>query len=141
YYFQLHVTVDNGSTGHARRACDAVLEALPRLDDGGAFWQRVRSGARLADAGVGTVEVIESFDPQEEVLRILTAKSPAGAGAHSDYCRVAGRSVNDWLASPENMAGFLAQLQARDWIRRGQPAANSRFWKLLQGERAEMFGV
>ncbi|TWO72901.1 iron-containing redox enzyme family protein [Caenimonas sedimenti] len=141
YYFQLHVTVDNGSTGHARRACDAVLEALPRLDDGGVFWQRVRVGARLADAGLGTVDIIDSFEPEQEVLRILAAKSSAGAGAHSDYCRVAGRSVNDWLSSPENVAGFLRELEAQGWIRRNEPASCSRFWKLLQGERAEMFGV
>jgi hypothetical protein len=141
YYFQIHVTVDNASTGHARRACDAVLDALPRLDDGGAFWERVRWGAQLADAGCGTVEIVESFDPDHEVLRIFASKSAAGAGAHSDYCRVAGRSVNNWLASPENVAGFLGELEALGWIRRGEPACASRFWKLLQGERAEMFGV
>src|SRR5690606_32642229 len=51
YYFPLHVTVDNGDTGHARRACQAVLDLLPRLDDGGAFWRRVQAGCKLADAG------------------------------------------------------------------------------------------
>src|SRR5690606_31490349 len=29
YYFTLHVTVDNGHSGHARQACDAVLGLLP----------------------------------------------------------------------------------------------------------------
>jgi hypothetical protein len=141
YYFQLHVTVDNASTGHARRACDAVVDALPRLDDGGAFWRRVRMGAQLSDAGCGTTRIIESFDADREVLRIFAAKSVAGAGAHSDYCRVGGRSVNDGLSSPENVGDFLAQLEAQGWIRRGEPPESSRFWKLLQGERAEMFGV
>ncbi len=141
YYFQLHVTVDNASSGHARRACDAVLDTLPRLDDGGVFWQRVREGAKLADAGLGTMDAIEGFDLDQEVLRIFAAKSAAGAGAHSDYCRLGGRSVNDWLASPDGVAAFLRELQARGWIKRGEPVENSRFWKLLQGERAEMFGV
>lgn len=141
YYFQLHVTVDNAGTGHARRACEAVLDALPRLDDGGAFWQRVRAGARLADAGCGTVDVIDGFDLEQELHRILARKSAAGAGAHSDYCRIAGRSVNDWLSSPENVPGFLTALEDAGWIRRGESAGESRFWRLLQGERAEMFGV
>ncbi len=141
YYFTLHVTVDNGDTGHARRACQAVLDTLPRLDDGGAFWQRVRTGSKLAAVGVGTTEVIRQFDIQAEVLRILVHKAPFGSGAHSDYCRVAGRSVNDWLSRPEEMPAFLQALQQAGWIRRGEPAASSRFWKLLQGERAEMFGV
>lgn len=141
YYFTLHVTVDNGDTGHARRACQAALDMLPRLDDGGAFWQRVRAGARLACAGAGTAAVVEGFDIGQEALRILARKARSGNGAHSDYCRVAGRSVNDWLAQPAAMGDFVAALRQAGWIRFGEPAQNSRFWKLLQGDRAEMFGV
>jgi hypothetical protein len=141
YYFTLHVTVDNADTGHARRACQAVLDLLPRTADGGAFWRRVQAGSKLASAGLGTGAVIESFDDEREVLRILRRKAASGSGAHSDYCRVQGRHVNDWLATPADLPAFLAALEQAGWIRRGEPAANSRFWKLLQGERAEMFGV
>lgn len=141
YYFTLHVTVDNAGTGHARRACQAVADALPRMDDGGDFWRRVREGSKLGCAGWGTEQVIEGFDIEAEVLRILAHKAPSGAGAHSDYCRVGGRHVNDWLANAQELPQFLAALQASGWIRRGQPVANSRFWGLLQGPRAEMFGV
>jgi hypothetical protein len=133
--------VDNGDTGHARRACQAVLDMLPRLDDSGAFWRRVRAGAKLSCAGLGTTDVIEGFDLQREALRILARKAVTGNGAHSDYCRVAGRSINDWLATPQRMPEFVAALEQAGWIRFGEPAENSRFWKLLQGERAEMFGV
>ena len=141
YYFTLHVTVDNGDTGHARRACQAVLDNQPRLDDGGVFWARVRRGGELANAGVGTSSIIADFDIDKEMLRILTRKAHSGSGAHSDYCRVAGRSVNEWLAEPHNMPAFLGALEQAGWIRRGEPAVNSRFWNLLQGERADMFGV
>ncbi|WP_313315878.1 iron-containing redox enzyme family protein [Pulveribacter sp.] len=141
YYFTLHVTVDNGHSGHARQACDAVLGLLPRRGDPDAFWQRVRAGARLADAGVGTTQVIADFDIGAEVLRILQDKAPAGHGAHSNYCRVAGRSVNDWLADPQQMPAFLQALADAGWVRPGAPAHQSRFWQLLQGEHAEMFGV
>jgi hypothetical protein len=141
YYFTLHVTVDNGDSGHARRACQAVLDMLPRLDDGGAFWRRVRAGSQLADAGVGTTDVVQGFDLEAEALRILAHKARAGNGAHSDYCRVAGRSINDWLADPSQIAGFVSALQGAGWIKFGEPAENSRFWSLLQGDRAEMFGV
>lgn len=141
YYFTLHVTVDNGDTGHARRACQAVLDMLPRLEDGGAFWQRVRAGAKLGCAGLGTTDVIEGFDIGREALRMLARKAGTGNGAHSDYCRVAGRSINDWLATPQRMPEFVAALQQAGWIRFGEPAEKSRFWGLLQGERAEMFGV
>ena len=141
YYFTLHVTVDNGDTGHAQRACQAVLDTLPRLEDGGAFWSRVREGSKLANTGIGTLEVINGFDIDAEVRRILMRKSTAGSGAHSDYCRVAGRSVNDWLSAADGVPSFLSALENAGWIRRGEPAVNSRFWQLLQGDRAEMFGV
>jgi hypothetical protein len=101
----------------------------------------VRSGCKLSGAGTGTREVIAGFDIEAEVMRILSQKSLAGHGAHSDYCRVAGRSVNDWLSQPAQIPCFLAALQQAGWIKRGAPAAESRFWGLLQGERAEMFGV
>ncbi|MDB5899014.1 MAG: hypothetical protein JWP41_2616 [Ramlibacter sp.] len=141
YYFTLHVTVDNGDTGHARRACQAVLDMLPRMDDGGAFWKRVRAGCKLSNAGHGTMDVVHGFDIAEEALRILRRKARSGSGSHSDYCRVAGRNVNDWLRAPQEMGEFVAALAKAGWIRFGEPAENSRFWGLLQGERAEMFGV
>ncbi len=141
YYFQLHVTVDNADTGHARRACQAVAELMPRLCDGGAFWQRVRNGSRLGEAGLGTTQAIAGFDIDAEVLRIFVHKCQAGRGAHSDYCRVAGRSINDWLGHAEQMPAFLDALRDAGWIKLGEPVAHSRFWCLLQGERAEMFGV
>ena len=141
YYFTLHVTVDNADTGHARRACIAAWENAPRIDDGGEYWRRVRAGARLADTGTSTLDVIRSFDIEAEVVRILARKSPSGHGAHSDFCKVAGRSVNDWLSRPQDMPAFLAALEQARWIQRNRPAEESRFWQLLQGERAEMFGV
>ena len=141
YYFTLHVTVDNAATGHARQAVQSVHDLLPRLGDTKDFWRRVRLGSQLADAGASSTAIISGFDIESEAVRIFSAKSSAGRGAHSDYCCVAGRSVNDWLSQPDQIPDFLAALEQTGWIRRGEPAQNSRFWKLLQGERPEMFGV
>jgi hypothetical protein len=141
YYFTLHITVDNADNGHAQRAVQAVQDALPRLVGSAGFWRRVRNGSKLSNAGTGTTQVIAGFDLDCEVTAIFARKSASGLGAHSDYCRVAGRSVNDWLAQPDHIPGFLAALQQAGWIKRGAPAQESRLWKLLQGEKAEMFGV
>ena len=145
YYFTLHITVDNADTGHARRAVQAALEMQPSLvnkgDHTADYWRRLRLGFQLGDAGEGTTDVINGFDIEREVVRILSRKSAVGHGAHSDYCRVAGRSVNDWLAEPAQIPAFLAELQRTGWIKRGAAVAESRFWGLLQGNRAEMFGV
>ena len=141
YYFTLHITVDNADSGHARRAVQAVLDCLPRGAGSDAFWQRVRNGCKLSEAGIGTTQAIAGFDIEREVISIFSRKSVTGHGAHSDYCRVAGRTVNHWLACGDNIPAFLAALRQAGWIKHGAPVQESRFWKMLQGERAEMFGV
>ena len=141
YYFTLHITVDNADSGHAQRAVQAVQDMLPRFGNSAAFWRRVHSGCKLSNAGVGTTEVIAGFDSQREVENILSRKRMSGQGAHSDYCRVAGRSINDWLAQPGGIPAFLTALEQAGWIKRHAPVQESRFWKLLQGDKAEMFGV
>jgi len=141
YYFTLHITVDNADSGHAQRAVQAVLDTLPRFGDSAGFWQRVQRGSRLANAGTGTTEVIAGFDMGREVEAIFSRKRMTGQGAHSDYCRVAGRSINDWLAQPDGIPAFLAALEQAGWIKRDAPVFESRFWQLLQGDKAEMFGV
>ncbi|MBB1600784.1 hypothetical protein A9977_12125 [Variovorax sp. UMC13] len=141
YYFTLHVTVDNTDSGHAKKAIDAVALNASRYGDAAGYWRRVRTGYRLNDLGLGTTAAIKAFDVDAEVLRIFTAKSAAGAGAHSDYCRIGGRTVNEWLGGGEPVGAFLGALEAKGWIVKGADPSGSRFWQLLQGERAEMFGV
>lgn len=141
YYFTLHITVDNADSGHAKKAIEAVELNAARFPDADAYWARVRRGYRLNDLGLGTNDVIEAFDQDAEVLRIFGARSVAGAGAHSDYCRIEGRTVNEWLAEPGQVRGFLDALERKGWIVRGADPGQSRFWNLLVGDRAEMFGV
>lgn len=140
-YFTLHVTIDNADSGHARQALDAVFEALPRVGDADDFWRRLRNGYRLNLLGPGAEDVARAYDPRREVETLFARKSAVGRHAHADYCRVAGRGINDWLSDPDAMPAFLDALQEAGWIRRGRPAAESRFWELIDGERAEMFGV
>ncbi|WP_371820267.1 iron-containing redox enzyme family protein [Verticiella alkaliphila] len=141
YYFTVHVTGDNAHSGHARKAMDSVRQLWPVLEDGDTFAQRLRRGYLLNDLGAGTLDVIHSFDLETELCRILADKSAWGRHAHSDYCRIEGRTVNDWLQDPTQARGLLQALEKSGWLRRGAPPEESRFWKLLQSERGEMFGV
>jgi hypothetical protein len=141
YYFTLHVTVDNAASGHAHKAVQALMDLMPRVGDRAAFYRRVLDGYRLNELGASTNSVIAEFDLQEELVAILAQKSSVGKNMHSDYCRVAGRSVNDWLGDPAQIPGFLGALESAGWIKRGEDVENSRFWRLIHGERAEMFGV
>ena len=141
YYFTLHITADNTDTGHARRAVRTVLDNLPKLGSPDEFWRRVRLGYGLSNAGVGTAEVIGGFDINQEAINIFSRKAAAGCGVHSNYCRIAGRHVNDWLQHKKEIPEFLEALQKAGWIKRGMPVKNSRFWGLLDGSRADMWGV
>lgn len=142
YYFTLHVTVDNADSGHARKAVESVLANAGRYADPAAYWRRVRAGYRLNDLGIGTAEAIRSFSPEAEALRIFSSKAATGKGAHSDYCRIEGRTVNQWLAEPAGVNDFVEALIRKGWITTdGSDPRQCRFWRLLTGDRAEMFGV
>lgn len=143
YYFTVHVTVDNLASGHARRACQAVRSLMPQGDaqEARTWWRGARRGALLAELGLGTHDVITGFDIEAEVLRILAAKAPAGSGAHSDHCRIGGKHVNQWLADPSRLPDFVQALEQGGWIVHGQEPSQSRFWRMLHGGHASMFGV
>lgn len=141
YYFTLHVTIDNAASGHAARAVQAVVDAMPRLGNSKSFYQRVRNGYRLNALGAGTNDVIANFDLEQELLNVLTLKAGAGAQLHSDYCRVDGKTINEWLSGAGDMATFVQALQKMGWIRRNENPEKSRFWNLLEGGQAPMFGV
>jgi len=141
YYFTLHITVDNAGTGHAHKALQGVQQLMANAADPADFQRRMLDGYRLNDLGACTMSVIDEFDLEAELVQIMQDKSVVGQNMHSDYCRVAGRSINDWLAEPTQIPHMLLELENAGWIKRGEPAENSRFWKLIQSKRAEMFGV
>ncbi|HCN73415.1 MAG TPA: hypothetical protein DIS96_17585 [Pusillimonas sp.] len=141
YYFTLHMTIDNASTGHARKALQSVLDCIPRMGDAAQFYRRVEDGYRLNLVGMGTPDAIASFDLEQELLRVLADKASIGAHLHSDYCLIGGKPVSQWLSPAGQIPEMLAALQATGWIRRGQSPEHSRFWRLLTDERAPMFGV
>ena len=141
YYFTLHVTVDNAGSGHAHKAVQALRQLMAQSGDPADFFRRVLDGYRLNELGASTTSVIAGFDLEAELVEIFTAKAAVGRNMHSDYCRVAGRSINDWLGEPQQIPAFLGALESAGWIKRGEEVGNSRFWRLIQGERAEMFGV
>ena len=141
YYFSLHVTIDNASSGHARRAVQAVLALMPQGMDATVYWQRVRRGYQLNDLGVGSTAVIQAFALEHELVAMLERKRPFGQHMHSDYCRFEGKTVNQWLSQPGQVRGFLQALQDKGWIKRHQAPEDSRFWQLIDGAGAAMFGV
>ena len=141
YYFTLHITVDNADSGHAKKAVDAIAESLPRLGDADDWYRRVRSGYMLNELGSSTRGVIDEFDLDAEMANIFARKGLVGQYAHSDYREVNGRSVNDWLSEPSQSGVLIGEMEKAGWFKRGENPQSSRFWKLIEGEKAKMFGV
>lgn len=141
YYFTLHVTVDNASTGHARKAVQAVNACLPVSGDAAAFWRRVLDGYRLNDLGPSAEGIARGFDLERELVLVLERKRVFGRHVHSDYSRIGGHTVNEWLAEPGRMPDFLKTMEARQWILRHRDPHESRFWGLIEGPKAPMAGV
>jgi hypothetical protein len=141
YYFSLHLTIDNASTGHARKALQSVLDCTPRIGNVAEFHWRVGNGYRLNQIGMGTHQAIAAFDLERELQRVIIDKAAVGAQLHSNYCLIAGRPVSEWLSSPSDIGNLLAALQSSGWIHRGESPEKSRFWRLLTDAQAPMFGV
>lgn len=141
YYFTLHVTIDNASTGHAQKAVETVLQLLPCDASRDEFIARLRAGYQLNELGKGSKAIIKSFDLEREVVAMLERKRSFGQHMHSDYCRLEGLTVNEWLSEPGRSRAFLTALENKGWIKRHQDPTNSRFWQLIEGPGAVMFGV
>lgn len=141
YYFTLHITIDNTDSGHASKARRAVLENMPVIGDRDRFYRRVRRGYALNTLGASPDAICADFDLNQQLLTLLQRKSRAGRLAHGNHCRVAGVPVSEWLTDENRITDFLDALETHGWLNRGEPARNSRFWNLIEGDRAEMFGV
>lgn len=140
HYFQLHVTIDNAASGHAQKSIRAAQLLCPQQAPK-VFYRRVRHGYRLNDLGTAAPDLISRFDLEAELLSALERKRAFGQFMHADRCRLQQRTVNQWLAEPAALPAFLQALQAHGWIRRGQNPAESRWWSLIEGPSAPMFGV
>lgn len=140
YYFTLHVTTDNASTGHARQAAESVQRIAPATEKE-TFYQRVRAGYLLNELGPCAASIRASFDIHQQTVAMLENKRFYGSNMHSDYCRIEGKTVNQWLQTPGQIESFLKALTTRGWIQPNEDPAKSRFWQLIDAPKAPMAGV
>lgn len=140
HYFQLHVTIDNAASGHAQKSIQAVHQLCPSGDEA-QFYARVRRGYRLNNLGIDTPSLIASFDLHAQLIAALEQKSLFGRFMHADRCRLQKRTINQWLAEPGAMPAFIDAMCEQGWIKRGEDPSQSRWWKVIEGPTAPMFGV
>lgn len=137
-YFNVHITIDNLHSGHAKRAIQAVKNMvghdLTR-------WERIKKGYALNNMGWSSTQMIKQFDLDETMIEMLRQKARVGQFVHQNKCQFAGQTINQWLSQPEKMAEFLNELQQRKWLIRGQAADQSPFWRMIIDPNGKMFGV
>jgi hypothetical protein len=140
YYFTLHATVDNGLTGHARLALQA-LEQLTPQDDPADFLRRVEAGYRLHQRALSSAELLAGFDLERELVAALAgkhipARRPDGAVNPAWAAPIAGRPLGEWLADPGQVPALLAALESHGWVARGGDPAISRLWGMIEPAEA-----
>lgn len=141
YYFSLHVTIDNADTGHSKQAMNAVYSFMPLLSGKQDFYRRLKNGAKLNDLGMGSNDIISSLDLNKAVTEIFKQKAFIGQFSHGDYCKVQGKTMNEWLSCTDDIQPFITALEAIKWIKPNQDPQDSRFWQLISGDKAIMKGV
>lgn len=141
YYFTLHVTVDNALTGHSKMAIDAFRDSLPDDVNHQDYFKRVIAGMALNQDGLSTMSIINSYNIDVEIIEIFQQKSTLGKYMHGDHCSIGGKPINTWLENSQNIPEFLQALENNQWIMRNQDPKNSRFWQLIEGDKASMYGV
>ena len=141
YYFTLHITVDNALTGHSKMAIDAFRDSLPNIAVQKDYVERVIAGMALNQDGLSTMSIIKRYDIDAEIIEIFRKKSKLGQYMHGDHCSIGGKTVNTWLENPQNIPEFLQVLEKNRWINRNEDPKNSRFWRLIEGDKAAMYGV
>jgi Iron-containing redox enzyme len=163
YYFILHISIDNASSGHSAIAVEVVCEYMDyilRVEGEKAAqkaWEKLQAGYLLSLGLPGTTvcpsrkRPIDGSDtppsPTEmEVIRIFKAKAQVVHGIHcNSRLKIGSRSVADWLdpVALESKKWQMALLDAlscsKYWICRGD-SSKSRFIQELQWN-GRMFGA
>lgn len=162
YYFELHVSIDNGHTGHAAMAMETVVSYIESVaKEGGEevahlAWKRVQAGFILAE-GLPTTPESPSLkqesskgpfprnETEARLLEVFSAKTPV---AHKIHCnsrlKIGRRSLVDWL-EPNSFKGsqwqqeFMDDLSnCRPWVIKGNSEKSRLVQEMSWG--GKMFG-
>lgn len=141
HYFNLHITIDNAHNGHAQKSFQTFIQHFHQAEDGQAYLDWVKKGYALNDLGKSSTQIINSLDLESTALTVFERKALIGQYIHNQKCQFSGKTINEWLANPDQVADFLKVLIEKGWIIKNAPAEHSRFWNMIDGSGGKMFGV
>ncbi len=141
HYFNVHITIDNAHNGHAQKSLQAFVDLYHAAEDPERYLELVKQGYVMNDLGKSSTQIVYELNLDQQVLKLLQQKAVIGQYIHNQKCQFSGKTINDWLSEPEQIQDFLEVMMEKGWIQRGQPAEQSRFWKLIDNPEGKMFGV
>lgn len=161
YYFTLHITIDNGHSGHTAVARDAVIKYIAQEKSlngpmaAQVAWKRVQAGFALSEYMAAAPNTISHVGNEctktplsqgaRAMIEIMRSKCAVAKGVHDD-CRakIAGRSLSYWL-DPERFEdqewqfSFLHHLSnSKPWVYKGDSGKSRLMHALSWG--GKMFG-
>jgi hypothetical protein len=140
HFYEMHVGIDNASTGHGAKARAAIQLFLDQAFQRGGdelrqrLWRRIWTG-RVAFGNLGNVSaeltsLIQSMDTPDglrsRVVALVRRKAQYASQNHNDK-KLAGVPLNHWFKDPE---GLVDELARSTWIIPGDPEHSPFFNKL-----------
>lgn len=149
YYFILHVSIDNGHSGHAAMGAAAVtkyINGLRTQQEKDIAWKRVQAGYIMAEGLPTTPSPITELD--EKVKTIFRDKCETSKPMHA-FCKGNigggngfGKTLTEWL-DPQKFDDwglvFVKTLAESRWVEKGSPPTSKLVQELQWGGR--MFGA
>ncbi|KAJ3185032.1 hypothetical protein HDU87_002598 [Geranomyces variabilis] len=156
-YFLLHVSIDNGATGHAKMAVDAVVQYLDRVrvekgvDAMRQHWQRILTGFYLSERN----PLKSHLDARRRALHrssasappypralfstaaacIFASKAPYAHKIHPPDAMVGPYPLHYWLDpdhARERSAELVREMEKSRWVERGNPGASALVGRLCR---------
>ena len=95
----------------------------------------------LNNIGKSSTQIIKQLDIEKLALKVFQNKALIGQYIHNQKCQFSGKTINEWLSDPTQIAGFLKVMIEKGWIVKEAPIEQSRFWKMIDDPDGKMFGV
>lgn len=140
-YFNLHITIDNLDNGHAHKSLRVFENVYKKYKDKDIFMDKFKRGYALNQHGLTSLQIIHQLDLEAFVHKILKRKALIGHLVHNEQRQFGCKSINQWLANPNEVGTFIQKLVENKWIKFNRDPVESLFWRLIHHEDGKMYGV
>lgn len=140
-YFNVHITIDNLDNGHSYKSLKILKKFYVKYKDKDFFIKKIKRGYALNQQGISSTQIIKNLNLENFVYKILKRKALIGQFVHSKKRVIGCKTIDQWLAKPSEIEGFIGQLIQDKWIKLNNDPEESAFWQLINNVNGKMYGV